>query len=83
MLSMANSHKNLVTSILNKLFQIFVIDDVSSFKSINGLVDDYFEGLISSERLKCTNFDCYDFVNGLVFLKTEIVLPFNHFAIHD
>lgn len=63
MLNVANNQKNLVTAILNKLFQIFIIDDVSSFKAINSLVDDYFDGLISREGLKCTDFDCYDFLS--------------------
>jgi hypothetical protein len=45
--SSRHNQKNLVTSILQKLFQIFLIDDIKSFKKITSEVDDYFESLVS------------------------------------
>ena len=34
--------KHFITSVLQKLFQIFLIDDVANFKRITSMVDDYF-----------------------------------------
>ena len=55
--------KYFITSVLQKLFQIFLIDDVANFKRITSLVDDYFEKLISLRVIKCHHFDYYDFLS--------------------
>jgi len=41
-----SNSKVLITSILQKLFQIFLIDDPISFKKITAMVDQHFEELI-------------------------------------
>ena len=58
--------KHFITSVLQKLFQIFLIDDVVNFKRITSMVDDYFEKLISLRLIKCNHFDYYDFLSPIL-----------------
>jgi hypothetical protein len=52
-----------VSSILQRLFQVFLIDDLGSFKRITALVDDYFEKLLGIGVIRCSSNDCYDFLS--------------------
>jgi hypothetical protein len=65
------SQKTLVSSILQRLFQVFLIDDLDSFKRITAHVDDYFESLLDLAVVRCSNADCYDFL-------TPPLLPLNY-----
>jgi hypothetical protein len=57
------NNKTIISSILKKLFQIFLIEDVSCFKSITAIVDDYFDELITKQVIICQNFQNYDFLS--------------------
>lgn len=57
-----HSAKNVITRILEKLFEVFKIDDVRSYKKIANEFDDYFEELVSHGIVRCSSSASMDFL---------------------